>query len=195
MAATLTAVRRRGPGRVALEVDGQPWRIVPDDVVVRCGLSAGVPLERPLLRRIRTELLRAQALEAGLRALERRDLSRARLEERLRRRVAGSGVADEAVATLEQAGLVDDARLACTRAQALAARGWGDAAVAARLGQEGLPNEAVRAALAGLPLEEERARAVASSAPDRRRAWALLTRRGFSPESAEAALGPLDGEA
>ncbi|MGH3033881.1 MAG: regulatory protein RecX [Gaiellaceae bacterium] len=195
MPATLTAVRRRSRGRVALEVDGRPWRVVPDDVVVRCGLAAGVPLERPLLRRIRTELLRARALEAGLRALERRDLSRARLEERLRRRRLGPAAEKEAVATLEEAGLVDDARLAHTRAQALAARGWGDAAVAARLRQEGLPDEAVRAALAGLSQEEERARAVAGSASDRRRAWGLLARRGFSPESAEAALGPLDGEA
>jgi SOS response regulatory protein OraA/RecX len=194
MVATLTAVRRRSRGRIALEVDGRPWRVVPDDVVVRCGLAAGVALERPLLRRIRTELLRAEALEAGLRALERRDLSRARLEERLRRRRPGSGAAEEAVATLEEAGLLDDARLAHTRAQGLAARGWGDAAVAARLGQEGLPAEDVRAAVAELLPEEERARAVAGSAPDRRRAWALLARRGFSPESAEAALGALDEE-
>lgn len=194
MSATLTAVRRRGPGRVALEVDGQPWRVVPDAVVVRCGLAAGLSLERPLLRRIRTELLRARALEAGLRALERRDLSRDRLEERLRRRRLGTPAEEDAIATLERVGLVDDTRVAHTRAQALAARGWGDAAVAARLRQERFPDEAVQEALAQLAPEEERARALAGSVADRRRAWSLLARRGFSPEAAEAALGPLDEE-
>jgi SOS response regulatory protein OraA/RecX len=195
MPATLTAVRRRGRGRVALEVNGLPWRIVPDDVVARCGLAAGLPLERPLLRRIRTELRRAEALEVGLRALGRTDLSRARLEERLRRRRLGATAEEEAVTTLERAGLVDDGRLARTRAQRLAARGWGDAAVAARLRREGLPEEAVQTALGELVPEEARARALVGSVPERRRAWALLARRGFSQESAESALGALDEEA
>ena len=39
-----------------LEVDGRPWRTVPDRVVVRCGLAADVELTRPLLRHLRAEL-------------------------------------------------------------------------------------------------------------------------------------------
>ena len=57
------------------------------------------------------------------------------------------------------AGVVDDDRLARSRARALAQRGWGDAAVAARLAQEGLPSQAVTGALAELPAERERRRA------------------------------------
>ncbi|MGH3041065.1 MAG: hypothetical protein ACRDNG_04895, partial [Gaiellaceae bacterium] len=72
---TLTAVRRARPGRVELEVDDRRWRVVPDAVVLRCGLAAGVELDRPLLRRLRRELRRAEALEAATRTIARRDVS------------------------------------------------------------------------------------------------------------------------
>ena len=38
----------RVPAVWPLELDGEAWRTVPDGVVVRCGLSAGVVLDRPL---------------------------------------------------------------------------------------------------------------------------------------------------
>jgi regulatory protein len=193
-APTLTAVRRERPGRVALEVDGSAWRVVPDDVVVRCGLAPGLPLERPLLRRLRRELRRAEALGAATRTLARRDLSSRRLRERLEARGVRAQAAEEALAVLESAGVVDDARLARSRAAALAERGWGDAAVAARLTRDGIGDEAARAALAELPPEPERARALAAGAADRRAAWRRLARRGFSPESIEHAVGVLDEE-
>ena len=44
----ITALRRAGPGRVAVELDGEAWRTVPEVIVVRCSLSAGVVLDRPL---------------------------------------------------------------------------------------------------------------------------------------------------
>ncbi len=132
-APTLTAVRRSRPGRVALEVDGRPWRVVPDDVVVRCGLRPGLELERPLLRDLRRELRRAEALDVAVRTVSRRDVSTRRLRERLDARGIASGEAQAAVETLSSAGVVDDERLARSRARSLAERGWGDAAVAARL--------------------------------------------------------------
>ena len=194
MAGRITALRREGPGRIAVEVDGRRWRVVPDDVVVRCGLATGVELERPLLRELRHELRRADALTAATRALARRDLSRRRLDERLRARGATAPESDRAVATLEAAGLVDDARLARRRAEALAERGWGDAAIAARLQRDGVTEELARSAIAGLAPEGERAAALAGQVSDRRKAWKLLSRRGFSADSAESALGPLDEE-
>ena len=134
---TLTAVRRSRPGRVALEVDGRPWRTVPDDVVVHCGLRAGLELERPLLRDLRRELRRCEALEAAVRTVSRRDVSAGRLRQRLDARGIAPQEAVAAVETLSAAGVVDDERLARSRARALAERGWGDAAVAARLEHEG----------------------------------------------------------
>src|SRR5918996_5821062 len=142
--ATLTALRRARAGRVALELDGQPWRTVPDDVVVRCGLHAGLTLDRPRLRLLRTELKRAEALATAGRALAQAPLSRRRLGERLRRRGVTPEAERAAVGTLAAAGLVDDARLAHGRAQTLADRGWGDLAIAARLEREGFGAEDAR---------------------------------------------------
>jgi SOS response regulatory protein OraA/RecX len=191
-APTLTAVRRERPGHVALEVDGRAWRIVPDDVVARCGLAPGVVLDRLLLRRFREELRRAEALGAATRSLARRDLSARRLRERLAARGICAPAAEAALGTLTSAGVVDDERLARSRAAVLADRGWGDAAVAARLEQEGIGPEPARAALSELPPERERAAALAAGSPDRRAAWRLLARRGFSSESIEHAVGVLD---
>jgi regulatory protein len=192
--ATLTALRRARAGRVALEVDGQPWRTVPDDVVLRCGLHAGLTLDRPRLRLLRTELRRAESLAAAGRALAQRPLSRRQVSERLRRRGVAPRVEQETLGTLAAAGLVDDARLARARAAALADRGWGDLAVAARLRREGLEEGEVRAALANLPPEAERAAALVAGLADRRKAWSLLARRGFSPDASEEVLGALDAE-
>ena len=194
-APTLTAVRRERPGRVALEVDGRAWRVVPDDVVARCGLAPGVTLERPLLRQLGRELKRAEALSAATRSLSRRDVSSRRLRERLAARGIQASAAEAALATLESAGLVDDVRLARSRAAGLADRGWGDTAVAARLEQEGIGPEAARAALAELLPEPERAAALAARAADRRAAWRLLARRGFSSDSIQHAVGVLDENA
>jgi regulatory protein len=192
--ATLTALRRARVGLVALEVDGQPWRTVPDDVVVRCGLHAGLTLDRPRLRLLRTELRRAESLATAGRALAQRPLSRRQVSERLRRRGVAPRVERETLGTLAAAGLVDDARLARGRAAALADRGWGDLAIAARLRREGLEEGDVRAALADLPPEAGRATALVADLSDPRKAWSLLARRGFSPDASEGALGSLDAE-
>ena len=191
-APTLTAVRRSRPGRVALEVDGRPWRVVPDDVVARCGLRAGLELGRPLLRDLRRELRRSEALAAAVRTVSRRDVSARRLRQRLDARGIPSQEAENAVETLAAAGVVDDERVARSRARALAERGWGDAAVAARLEEEGFPAEAVTGALAEIPSERERAAALGARTPGRQALWRLLARRGFAPDTIEDVVGPLD---
>lgn len=191
----LTAVRRGRPGGVALEVDGLPWRVVPDEVVVRCGLVPGIALERPLLRSLRRELRSTEALAAASRAVARRDLSAARLQERLGERGIRPSAAEKAVAALVSAGAVDDVRLAGVRARSLAERGWGDAAVAARLEHEGIDAALAAAALADLAPEAERAAALAARARDRRSAWSLLARRGFAAEAIEEALARWTDEA
>lgn len=177
---------------MALDVDGRPWRIVPDEVVVRCGLRPGLELERPLLRDLRRELRRSEALATAVRTVSRRDISAVRLRQRLDARGIASQEAEAAVETLSAAGVVDDDRLARSRARALAERGWGDAAVAARLEQEGLPPQAVTGALAEIPAERERAAELRARTPDRRALWRLLARRGFAPETIEDVVGPLD---
>ncbi|MEO8289766.1 MAG: RecX family transcriptional regulator [Gaiellaceae bacterium] len=188
----ITALRRARPGWVAVELGGEPWRTVPDAVVVRCGLRTGLELERPLAREVGRELRRAQALGDATRALRARPLSEQRLRERLRARGVAREAERSALATLSDAGFVDDARLAEGRAAALAERGWGDAAIAARLAGEGIPAELAGAAVSSLAPERDRAARVATSTSDPRKAWALLARRGFDAETIDAVLGPLD---
>jgi len=164
---------------------------VPDDVVVRCGLHAGRELDRPLARELARELRRARALGTATRALRARPLSEERLRQRLRARGVSRGAGEAALATLAETGYVDDARLARGRAAALAERGWGDAAILDRLAGEGIP--AVEAEPAVAALEPEAARAARLVfGKDRRKAWALLARRGFEPDTIEAVLGLLD---
>jgi SOS response regulatory protein OraA/RecX len=160
--------------------------------VIRCGLAAGVELDRPLLRRLRAELRNAEALALASRALRSRDLSRHRLAERLERAGVAPPAERQALATLTHVGALDDARLARTRAAALAERGWADRAIAARLEAEGIAETEARAAIGGLLPESERASRAVAGLRHPRKAWALLARRGFDAETIAATLGPLD---
>jgi regulatory protein len=150
-----------------------------------------LPLDRPLARSLARELRRERALGTAVRSLRARPLSERRLRERLRSRGIRADAEEAAVATLSEAGFVDDARLARGRALALAERGWGDAAIEARLEGEGLTQPEIDAAIAELDPEPERtAHAIHGLAP--RKAWDLLQRRGFDPETIESVLGGLD---
>ena len=164
---------------------------MPDDVVVRSGLRAGVELDRPLARELARELRRAKALGTATRALRARPLSEERLRQRLRARGVSGRDGETAVATLSEAGYIDDGRLARGRAAALAERGWGDAAIVERLAREGLAAAVVEPAVAALEPEPLRAARLVSG-QDPRKAWRLLERRGFEPETIEAVLGLLD---
>jgi SOS response regulatory protein OraA/RecX len=186
---TVTALRADRRGRVAVELDGNPWRALPADVVVRAGLSEGRSLDRPALRLVRRELRRAEALQVAQRALRHRDLSRRRLAERLEDAVPPAAAA-ESLAVLERAGLVDDARVARVRAESLAARGYGDEAIRHRLQADGLPEEAV----GELDHETVRARPLIERRGTGPRTARYLASRGFGEEAIEAALGAAFGQ-
>jgi regulatory protein len=176
-------------GRVAVELDGEPWRTFPEEVVMRAGLSSGLELDRPLLRTLRRELRRHRALAAATRALRARPLSEQRLDERLR----GAGfVARERVETLailRRAGLVDDERFAFARAELLSGRGAGDAMIRHDLRAQGVDEETSARALAALEPEAIRATRVVAAKGRRAAAARYLARRGFGEEAIEAAVG------
>ncbi|HMI28238.1 MAG TPA: RecX family transcriptional regulator [Gaiellaceae bacterium] len=190
---TVTALRDDRRGRVAVELDGAPWRVLPADVVVRAGLFEGRALDREALRLVRRELRRAEALRTAGLALRSRDLSRRRLAERLARSVPPQAAA-ESIATLERAGLVDDERVACTRAAALADRGWGDEAIRHRLRAEAFDEAVVGEAVEGLEPERERARRLIERRGPGPRTARYLSGRGFGEDAVEAALGAAFGQ-
>lgn len=186
----VSRLRELRGGRVAVELDGARWRTIPLDVATRARLAAGEELDRARLRELARELRRARAVDGALRAVARREQSAAELDRRLRRRRIAPSLRDETIGRLERAGLVDDERYALRRAESMAERGHGDAAVRWRLDRDGVAPEAIERALRALEPELERARRlVAARGPGPRTARALA-RRGFSEEAVEQALGP-----
>jgi SOS response regulatory protein OraA/RecX len=188
----VTALRERPHGRVEIELDGASWRLVPADAVVRAGLSVGRALDRDTARTLGRELRRSAALGVALRALRYGDYSRTRLEARLAGRGTRAATREDALAALEQAGLVDDARVAAGRASALASRGFGDAAIRLKLEAEGLGPEPVEEALAGLEAEPERARRLLSEQRGGVKTLRRLAARGFDPATLEELGGFAD---
>ncbi len=186
---TVTGLREERRGRVAVELDGAPWRTLPADVVVRAGLSVGRALDRADLRLVRREVRRAEALSIATGALAGRDHSRRQLLQRLERRGVAPAARDEAVGALQRSGLIDDLRFARTRAEALASRGYGNAAIRADLERRGVGSDARQDALRSLDPETERARGLIQRRGTGARTARFLAARGFSPEVVETAGG------
>ena len=153
----VTALRARGPGRVAVELDGAPWRVVPLEAVYGAGLVVGGTLDRPTARTLGRELRRLGAQAVALRALRARDHTAASLEQRLAARGTPATVRRDTVEAAQRAGLVDDRRFALQRAEQLAARGSGDLLIGDDLERQGVPPELVRLAIAALEPEADRA--------------------------------------
>jgi len=186
---TITGLRARPCGRVAVELDGTAWRTLPAEPVVRAGLRVGGKLDRPTARRLRRELRRVEALAVAARSLRTRDLSSQALAERLRRANVAPAMGREAVSALGRAGVVDDRRFAGSRAAALAERGYGDAAIAADLERQGVPGELQAEAVGGLEPEADRARELVRRRGGGAKTARFLASKGFGEQALEAALG------
>jgi SOS response regulatory protein OraA/RecX len=189
----ITALRERPRGRVEIDLDGRSWRIVPADAVVRTGLAVGRVLDRETARDLARELRRSEALSVALRALRHRDHSRSRLEARLAERGTSTATVGDALETLERAGLVDDARVGTARAEELAGRGFGDAAIRFALEGEGLGAEVVDDALAILEPEPERARRLLDARGRTPKTVRWLAAKGFDAATLEDLGGFADG--
>ena len=190
----VTALRPAGPGRVVIDLDGEPWRRVSAEAAVGVGLAPGVPFDRERARRLARALRREAALGTALQALRHRDHTASTLEARLSARGVAPRERARALETLADAGLVDDARVARSRAAALAERGCGDSMIRDDLERRGVGAELVEEALAALEPERERARALATSG-DGVRALRSLAAKGFSEDSLEPLIASLDAEA
>jgi regulatory protein len=135
------------------------------------------------------------ALEVATKALAHRDRSAANLTAYLERHGAAPEEASRAVERLQEAGYVDDARYASSRAATLAERGYGDEAVRFHLEGDGVSADDVEAALAALRPERVRALSLLSGAKSPPAAIRRLAAKGFTSDSIEAARAALpDGE-
>jgi len=134
-----------------------------------------------------------RALAIAWRALSRRDRTVAELRDLLERRGARSEEIDAALAEVAESGYLDDAEFARRFTDdRRRLDGWGERRIAHELARRGVPAEVAEAAL-GEPSPEaelDAARAVlrdrvgVSLSDDRarRRAFALLVRRGYAAE-------------
>jgi SOS response regulatory protein OraA/RecX len=179
----VTGLRERKRGRVAVELDGRPWRVLPTDAVVRAGLAVGRPLDRPTARELAREVRRAKALTAATRSLAAGDRSERALEQRLALAGHSATAREEAIASLSRAGALDDARLAESRADLLARRGYGDTAIRADLRRRLIGPEAAAAAVASLEPERERLRRVIAHESVTPALLRRLAARGFSRDT------------
>ncbi len=135
---------------------------------------------------------RDDAVEQALRALRFRDRSTAELAARLERSGVGAAEREQALATLERIGYVDDERFARTRAEQLAARGSGDALIRHDLEGRGIAPEHVESALEGLEPERERAARLVEHRGRSVKTARYLASRGFGADALEALVAPED---
>ena len=192
---TVTALRATRGGRVAIELDERPWRVVPASAVVDAGLTVGSPVERAQARVLARALRQDRAERVTVRALARRDRSRSELEDRLVR--AGVREADRRT-TLDRAarvGLVDDGRFARARARSLAERGAGDALILEDLARHGVDDGAARAAVSELDPEDARAARIVEERGPTARTLRFLASRGFAEESVDGLVAELENRA
>jgi regulatory protein len=142
---------------------------------------------------------RERAIELAHRALGRREHTIAELRACLERRRVGPAAIDAAVAELEGAGLLDDARYARRFAEdRRTLELWGSERIARELHRRGVAPAHVEAALephhradelgAALELLARRLPVPPADDRERDRAWRLLVRRGYEPELAYEAV-------
>ena len=128
------------------------------------------------------------ALEAGIKALSRRDLSRAELVARLQRSGIDTEDAELACMQLAHAGYQSDDRAANERARVLAARLQGDRAIRADLRRRGLSEVVIDSALEGIAPELERAEVLARRAREPAQLARTLHRKGYTEDTIEGSL-------
>jgi SOS response regulatory protein OraA/RecX len=183
----VTALRARGKDRVAVDLDGRLWRIVPLEAVYAARLAIGGTLDRDSVRALRRELRRVEARTEALRALRARDHTTTSLGQRLAARGTARAVREATIDAVTRAGLIDDQRFATSRAALLANRGAGDLLIADDLERHGVPDTAARIAIAELEPESTRAAAIIEARGPSPRTARYLVAKGFS----EATLDPL----
>lgn len=192
--ATITALRAHD-GRVAVALDGRPWRVVPTAAVLEAGLAVGSTLEREQARTLGRALRRARADDIVLRALTRRDRSRAELELRLARAGVRDSDRESTLGRAADVGLVDDARFAQARARLLAERGAGDLLILQDLERHGLDETVTRDAVSQLDPEPARVSAIVDARGRTPRTIRYLAGRGFAEESLADLIAELENGA
>jgi SOS response regulatory protein OraA/RecX len=173
-------------------LDGAPWRTIPAVVAAEAGLEVGAELDRPCARLLARALRRQRARTVALRALERRDHSRASLDARLKRAGVPPGERRDVLASAARAGLVDDVRVAEARARTLAERGSGDLLVLDDLVRHGIDKHVARDVVSRLEPEPLRAERLVAARGRSAKTMRYLASRGFTEETLDAFVADIE---
>ena len=186
----VTALVAATRGRVAIELDGDPWLVVDLAVIVHHQVAVGCILEAASLAAIDSEARAQLALERGAKLLSRRSHARGELESRLARK-DGAEAAQRAAERLAELGAIDDERHAQEVAASLLQRGWGPARIEHDLTAAGVAEALVRSTLAAVSADRiDAAARVAIGSRLAGDAWRRLASRGFDEDVAERLAGP-----
>jgi regulatory protein len=184
-----------------LSFEGGGELVPHEDVIVALGLRAGAFVTEETLRATQVQEQVHQAGEAALRLLEYRARSRQELIRALRGKGFTDAVVDEALAKLENMGLINDEAFARDHAQSLLRRQYGRQGLMYRLCESGVDDGVAQAAVEEVLSdadEAERAAEVlgkqlrrwAKVPPEKRRerAYQFLARRGFDSDAIATAI-------
>ncbi len=138
----------RRPECVRVLVQGRPLFTIPREVAAAEGLSAGTPLDDPLLTRLARSADAAAAYHTLLRLVERRPFAARDLARRLVLKGHPPDAAAQAVERAEAVGLVDDARFVEHFVATRSARGRGPLRLRKDLSVLGVPRGLIDRGLA-----------------------------------------------
>ncbi len=134
----------------------------------------------------------AEALETAVAAIARAERTTAEVDRLLERKGFGAEQRARVIALAIARGFVDDDRAAAVRAESLARRGRGDAAIRADLHDRGVSAAIIDVALGALEPESARAIAIASRRGATPATARLLASRGFAQDAIETAVAVAD---
>lgn len=200
MRITALQPQKRSKRRVSVFLDGQFLFGLSEDIVKALGLRVGLEVDRAALDRIAREEQLHEARNYAFMLLSYKARTTAELKTRLARKGFAPDIVEATIARLVGLKIVDDAGFARQFAEDRVNIGHkGKWRVRGELMKRGVAREHIETALAQAPDEREAARAVAEKylsrnrrlepAVLRRRLYALLARRGFSPDTIRHALG------
>ncbi len=186
----VTALTADGRGGIAIEVDGEPWLVLPAGALLAEGVAVGDRLDARSRRALEQRGRDARALDRAAAMVARRSHGRVELERKLARR-DGAHAAARAAERLAELGVVDDARHAGDLAARRLGDGWGPERIRHDLETAGVPTEVIEQAIAALDdasidLAARRALGTRTGVE----AWRRLASRGFDAEVAERLAPP-----
>ena len=186
--------QRRSKRRVSVFLDGQFLFGLSEDIVRALGLRVGLEVDRAALDRIAREEQLNEARNYAFLLLSYKARTTAELKRRLARKSFPPDIVDATLARLVELKMVDDAGFARQFVEDRVNIGHkGKWRVRGELIKRGVAREHIETALAQAPDERAAASAVAEKYLSRnrrlepavlkRRLYALLARRGFSPDT------------